>query len=99
MSDNNYDIRLNTLEIEFKGITKKLDEILDSIRESNSKDDQIKERLGKIETKHTVLQNNINLVAGIFTLIIVPLTISVIPILIDHHNPDPHQHDISSGLT
>ena len=95
MSDNNYDIRLNTLEIEFKGITKKLDEILDSIRESNSKDDQIKERLGKIETNHTVLQNNINLVAGIFSIIIVPLTIAVIPIWIDRISAEQHTHELT----
>ena len=93
MSEQSTETRISLLEQNFSIMNDKLDAILDFIKNCNQKEINYIKELNSIKTEQEIIKTRINTVATIFTVIIVPLFIATIPILIDHHIPQPHQHE------
>lgn len=84
--------RISLLEQKCSMMNKKLDEILEFIKNCNQKEINYIKDLNNIKTEQAIIKTRINVVASIFSIVLVPLIIAITPILIDHHIPTEHTH-------
>ena len=95
MTEPTLDTRVSLLEKDGVNINSKLDTILNFIKECRDKELNYIKEINTIKTEQAIIKTRINVVASIFTVILIPLIVSTIPVLLNHYiETTPHQHQI-----